>query len=383
MKYVCKNNYCRFENLPFYWHPLEDASDNRFPEFLPFELFYDKDSGLLRQRPDEKVTEIINSAYSHGSEIVGLLDEKGIGNDYARDFLKFIDRCVGLGNIAGKEVLEIGCGKGYLLSQLQSQGAKVLGYEPGFSKIGKYPVPVINDFFPSAKVKERKFDIIVAYELLEHAVDIDRVLDAIGACLKDNGILLVSVPDCAEHINNGDISMFIHEHFSYFTRDSLQYFMEKKGFMAKAIEKSGFGGCLYGAFAKSTSKVRAQSINKADLEKVFHRIDRNIQRMHNFILKQEGRELGVYVPIRALNILSLYRGLIEKLNVRLRFFDDSASLAGRYLPGFNIRIENRDSLIKNPPDVILVYSFTFAKKIIETLKNSVPKEAAVVSIEDL
>lgn len=57
-----------------------------------------------------------------------MMDDNGIGKLYADDFIKYIHEEE---NIAGKKILEIGCGTGYLLYELQKEGAEVLGIEPG------------------------------------------------------------------------------------------------------------------------------------------------------------------------------------------------------------------------------------------------------------
>lgn len=315
MKYIYGDNYCRFERLPFYWHPLDNYKDNVFSRLLPFELFYDKETGILRQRPIKEVIEALKLAYRQGSEIIGLMDSNGIGYNYAQDFITFIDKTIGLNNIANKKILEIGCGTGYLLHKMKLLGGEVIGYEPGFSKIGKYPVSVVKKFFPSKEIKNRKFDIIITYSLLEHVVDIEKMLSAIHKNLKDSGALLISVPDCQEYIHNGDISMLLHEHFSYFTKETLQSFLEKIGFVTHAIKKSYFGNCLYGSFKKGDILEVKHHENNIFLEKVFEKMDQNIQKMGNFIKQHKNKVLGIYVPIRALNILSLYRDLIKNLNI--------------------------------------------------------------------
>ncbi|MCK4810514.1 MAG: class I SAM-dependent methyltransferase [Candidatus Omnitrophica bacterium] len=384
-KHYCEKSCCGFEGLPFYWHPLEDYRNNSFPEVLPFELFYDESAGLLRQRLNQKVKEVLKSAYKEGCEMVGLMEDKGIGYSYAEDFLGFIDRTIGLKNIAGKEILEIGCGTGYLLHRLNLLKGKVLGYEPGFAKIGKYNIPIVEKFFPSQEIKDRKFDIIIAYGLLEHLTDMDKILSAIHESLKDSGSLLLSVPDCKDYIDNGDISMLFHGHFSYFTMDSFRNLLVTKDYAVHGIERANFGGALYGFLKKdrgTSQRPKAKEKHKI-LGDVFGEIDNNIEKTQSFFKRYIGRKIGIYMPIRALNILFLCKDLIKESNITLRFFDDSDSLTGRYLPGFEIEIEDRNFLIAAPPDVILVCSYSFGKKVVRELREVLPKRVEIVSINDL
>ena len=100
------------------------------PDFLPFVLEQDYNTGLIQQKQNTQTINALNKAYQVGSVISGAMDDHGIGKMYADDFLGYILKCLG-SNLAGKKVLEIGCGTGYLLSLLRDRGASVLGIEPG------------------------------------------------------------------------------------------------------------------------------------------------------------------------------------------------------------------------------------------------------------
>ncbi len=383
MDNFCDDNRCYFERLPFYWHPLDDYRNDKFQEFLPFELFYDQETGVLRQKIVKEVVEVLTLAYQQGSEIVGLMDNCGIGYDYANDFLDFMNRVIGLDNFHNKEILEIGCGTGYLLRRLKMLGANVTGYEPGFSRIGKYDVPVFERTFPSEEVNGKQFDCIIAYGVLEHAVDLDNLAMAIYNCLSDDGVVVVSVPDCESYIENGDISMLIHEHFSYFTRESFSAFAQKKCFTICEVQRAGFGGGIYFCLKKKRHDVLSQKYRDTMTKDMFKKIDQNIKKMQRFIYQCNNTMLGVYSPIRALNILSLCKDSIYDANVSLQFFDDSVSLIGKYLPGFTVKIEGRESLLKHPPDKVIVYSYSFGKKIVEELKRTLPQQVEVFDVRDI
>ena len=81
----------KFRQLPFYWRPLRSSSDYDLPASLPFELYHDATTGTWRQQPDDSVKLVLEAAYRNGSEHVGLMDEHGIGREYADDFLQYID----------------------------------------------------------------------------------------------------------------------------------------------------------------------------------------------------------------------------------------------------------------------------------------------------
>lgn len=377
-----KNSY-KFPALPFVWHPLAHYQENEFPEVLPFELILNEKNGILYQKANTKIIEILESSYKRGTYIEGLMNETGIGRTYADDFLKFIDQVVGLKEVASKTILEIGCGTGYLLHRLKLLGAEVLGFEPGYRSLGKYPLSVIEKFFPSSEIKAKKFDIIIAYGVLEHVSTPGILLKNFAKYLKDTGILIISVPNCEDQIQNGDISMLIHEHFPYFTASSLQSLLESQGYSTVVVRKADFGGSIYGAFKKSKSSSLRYGHVSTEALGIFEKIDLTLSRMKTFLTAHRNQRVGIYGPLRALNTLYLFKDLIEESNILLRFFDDSEYLNGKYFPGFNIAIENRDALFKDPCDIVLIYSYTFAQQIYEKLKGYLPETCKLIGLAEL
>ena len=381
MKYLLKDNSIFFEELPFYWHPLVDVKNNQFPETLPMEVYFDPQMGMIRQKINNQIIKLTASLYDSGTELPGLMDDQGIGFYYFQDFMSFIDRNVGLSNFEKLKVLEIGCGTGFLLSQLKNHKCDILGCDPGFSKLGKYKVPVIEESFPCESLDAFQFDIIIACSFLEHVVDIENVLMNFKGYLKKDGVLLLAVPNEEESLTHGDISMIFHEHFSYFTKTSFESIMQKNGFSSLCVEKSRYAASIYGAFRVETAE---DMFLQNDIAKNYIlKTDIHIKKLVSFFKKYENKEIGIYVPVRAMNILVLCRDLLAELNISLRLFDDLSSLRGKYLPGINIAIENRESLMNCLSDVVLVYSFTFGEKIVNELKAAVKNKIEIISINEL
>lgn len=108
--------------LPFYYKPLGTPHNiNGLPDGMNMCLEYKE--GFIRQVYNDEVEKTLNLAYEYGSELSGLMDEDGIGKKYADDFLEYINRKIV--DLNGKEILEIGCGTGYLLSRLQIGGGGI------------------------------------------------------------------------------------------------------------------------------------------------------------------------------------------------------------------------------------------------------------------
>jgi SAM-dependent methyltransferase len=318
---------------------------------------------LLVQMPNAEVSKHLAKAYAKGSIVGTPMSEDGIGRRYAEDFLTFIRENINLRNEDAATLLEIGCGRGYLLHRLQSLGFEALGIEPGGQgQVGarKYDVNIIQDNFPgSLKESGKKFEIIIHYAVLEHIEEPVIFLERQVECLSEHGLIIFAVPDCKEYIKNGDISMFLHEHWNYFTPYSLKKAVEKAGLQLLRLENAGYGGSLYGVAGKSGKSIEVSEGLDWSL-KFKDSVDQPLKKMKLFFEKcvAEKRSLGIFCPARATNILHL----IRPRNV-LRFFDDDRLLQGKFYPPFEIPVESREALTERPVDELVIWSSTFGEKL--------------------
>jgi SAM-dependent methyltransferase len=379
---IFNDNLISFKSLPFYWKPLDTPYNNKLPISLPFKVEIDKNTGVLFQKDTTEIELSLKNAYESGTEIIGLMDASDIGRQYANDFMKYIDHSIGLNNIKGKNILEIGSGNGYLLHCFQEMGSNVKGYEPGFSAIGKFDVPVYDDFFPTNAIKNEKFDYIIFFAVLEHIKDTGHFLCQVKEHLDKDGKVIIAVPNVEHHLKQGDISIFIHEHYSYFTPASLVTFLQKKGYYVESVQPSDFGGSIYCTYTV-TEESAFISENRDEIGSLFpKKLEQNTKAFYTFLKSMSGKTLGIYVPIRAMNFLYLFKEELNNLNITLRFFDDSEVLKDKYLPGFNVPIENKDNLKTSPPDCVCIYSFSFGDKIKETLQSLYP-DLNVILIDEI
>ncbi|WP_158618039.1 class I SAM-dependent methyltransferase [Chitinophaga lutea] len=375
--------------LPFYWGPLT-APHNGFglPDSLPFSISVEVESGRLYQLYNAQTEIALTEAYKLGSQISGMMEDEGIGKRYADDFLAYI--CQILDNkekLQGAKILEIGCGSGYLLSRLQHEGANVLGIEPGVhcqEGAFKYNVPIIHDFFPSEKVTEQ-FDIIIAYNVLEHILDPLNFLEKIKLALAPGGRLIIGVPDCEPFIKAGDISIFIHEHWSYFTTHTLINTLKRAGADNVITGLAKFGGDVYACctFSNQSAEVDhlciEQSIQAAEGFK--YKAEEGINILKKLLKERLNQSIGIFVAPRIMNILPQI--MLSQPIDNLRFFDDNPKYENKYFPCLNIPIESRKNLIHKPLDTLLIMSRTFGEKIKRELEASLSGQTKIITWSEI
>lgn len=381
----------RVGDLPFCWKPLHTPGNEGLPEVLPFVAGVDPLSGRLIQKSSRQVLEALEVVYRRGSQISGLMDDWGIGYKYAEDYLRFLDRSLTAAFFDGIKVLEIGCGTGYLLSRLKTWGSDVTGIEPGpqGEEGGKrFDVRVIRDFFPSSHVRDR-FDVIVFHSVLEHMENPAGFLETVGTFLTPRGHVALSVPDCEPYIKTGDISCFLHEHWSYFTGRTLRNTLAQAGYEDIRFEPSHYGGLLYATAAIAERREPGRQAQGPDemvefVEQAWtytKKSERVRERMVGLLgsAAGQGKTVGIYVPGRIVNALAAY-GIADG---RIRFFDDNPALEGTYYPGINVRVESKAGLIAHAPDGVLIMSRSFAEKIAQELRKILPASTPITTWEYL
>lgn len=381
------SNKIYLDKLLFYWRVKNRFSDkNIVPDFLPFEFEYNTQLKLIMQKRDNMTLRCLGKAYKELPNIGNIQDGNQWSGLYGKDFLKFIYSSLSKIGKKKAKILEIGCGGCLLLQNLKKKGYEVLGIDPSplARREGKKrAVKVIRDSFPSRKLKG-EFDVIFHSDVIEHVVDpvvfLKKQFDHLG----NNGILIISTPDCTESIEVGDISMILHQHLNYFDTESLQRAVGLAGFDNIYIQKAGYGGSLY-CFAKKSSKRKKSlnnDINSNDVKfrnflKKHLQIKYSIKSYVDRVMSDKNSSFGFYAPVRAFPYIS-----IMNMNSGFRFFDDTAYWHMKYFDGMDIPIENFEDLTKKSVENLIIMSPTFGEVIKQKVTAVFGKKIKVKNLTD-
>jgi 2-polyprenyl-3-methyl-5-hydroxy-6-metoxy-1,4-benzoquinol methylase len=94
-------------------------------------------------------------------------------------------------------LLDIGCGTGEFLSACKKSGWQVAGVEPGEKArkmaIENHQLEISDEAF--LNTTDLRFDVITMWHVLEHVHDLNGRLDQVHTLLKQNGKLIIAVPN--------------------------------------------------------------------------------------------------------------------------------------------------------------------------------------------
>lgn len=176
---------------------------------------------------------------------------------WQRAFIELIDE------VKDKKILDIGCGTGKLVELLMGKGAEVEGVEVSGYAVGiasSKDLKVIRGDIMS-HTDSSVYDIITAFDIIEHVPDIKAFLNKVRTILKDDGVFIFLTPDAGsgkaliERENWYGYNSSL-EHLYYFSITSLRYvFMNIFGYesiLYQAVAPDGEG--ILGFIRKNPSE---------------------------------------------------------------------------------------------------------------------------------
>lgn len=187
--------------------------------------------------------------------------------------LDLIDRY----DLRGKQILEIGCGKGEFLALLCELGGNTgVGFDPAYRE-GRLPpetaekLTFYKDLY-SERYDHLRADFICCKMTLEHIAAPREFVQMLRKTVGDAGdtLVFILVPDGGKIIAEGAFEDFYYEHCSYFSLPSLRRLFADGGFTLSSVESVYDGQYL--ALAATPRPAGLVSKEAADHELVAHKL---------------------------------------------------------------------------------------------------------------
>ncbi len=289
-------------------------------------------------------------------------------------------------------VIDIGCNDGVLLAQLQSHEINVLGIDPAkniVSKLKQMHIPVIADFF-TEKVAQKiatkeKMDAIFATNTLAQVVDLDDFIKGIKLLLSKHGVFIAEVGYLVDMIQKKTFDSIYHEHYSYFSLQSLMYLFGKHHLQIFDAQRiANHGGSLrifvqHVAYTRRKPTQRFLKILDEERKLQLHTLssyDEFVQFCKSFkktfralllkIKKSRKTIVGVTAPAKGVIVLN-YCGIDTKI---IDYIVDSTPYKQyRFMPGVHIPIYPEDTLQEKSVDYFLLLAWTYKQALLKKLEG--------------
>lgn len=286
-------------------------------------------------------------------------------------------------------LVEFGCNDGVLLQPLKELGVKVLGVDAAENVVevarGK-GLDVVHGYFGSTVANDildshGKADVITASNVFAHIDDIDEVMEGAKILLAEEGVFVVEVHYIGDLLDGFQFDTVYHEHLCYYSLGALQYLFEKHDLKITDVQKLPMHGGAIRVFSKrmtsKNSKISQSVVEMHDLEKeaglrrgeTYLEFARSVVQHRNQLQSiigdrvKSGRTISAYGAAGRATILLNYcqfdGGTIDYV------VDESPSRIGRYVPGVQIPIVNRESFAERSTDDCIITAWNYRDEIVE------------------
>jgi len=265
--------------------------------------------------------------------------------------------------LAGRRVVEVGCGDGNYLALLQAAGAAVSGVEPsdpfrsmalarGLDVAGGYVIR-------GSPLAGAPFDAFVTRQVLEHVPDPNDFLQGIRENLTADGVGLVEVPSLEQAVEHGRYYDFFADHLNYFSSVTLRHALERNRFSVLDMTR-GMNGEYNVALVQ-----RAPEDDFAGLQHTLTTLSRDLRAYIDACTKA-----GKRVAIWGAGGKGITAMAVAQVSGVAYVVDSDPLKAGYFTPVTHLRICAPEQLMKEPVDAVIVTALAYRDEIIAQLRQT-------------
>jgi len=298
--------------------------------------------------------------------------------------------------LKGKSVLEIGCGKGELLTQLLELGiSQGFGYDPSFKAdrlVHDSRLSFVTDFFPPKTTQPvPNADVYWCKMTLEHIPLPGDFIQQLASHISDGqvgnkqALLIFQVPALERILEEVAYWDIYYEHCNYFSRNSLYTLFAKRGFEVLEIS-SQFNDQYHTIVVKPNSATPNNSTSASpELITQINRFETEVKATlsrwettlsqaalarssNNSINTGDSENGGLLIWGAASKAVGLLNAL-PTLRDGIRLVDINPYKHGTYLPSTNLKIEAPDTIKKQHFECILVANPVYREEVEAMLKS--------------
>ena len=289
------------------------------------------------------------------------------------------------------KVIEIASNDGYLLQYFMERKIPVLGVEPAANVAIKAIEKGIHtkvDFFSEVLARKlvgegHKGNLIIANNVLAHVPNLHDFIAGLKRLLEPKGIITVEFPHILNLICQKQFDTIYHEHFSYFSLQTVQKIFLAHNLEVFDVEEiSTHGGSLriYAKHKEDESKPVHLNVTKIIIKErnyglhcleTYKGFSDSVKQIKVNILdffiraKKDGKTIVGYGAPAKGNTLLNYCGIGKEFLPYT--VDRNPFKQGLYLPGTRIPVKSPDIIRETKPDFVFILPWNVKEEIIQQM----------------
>jgi 2-polyprenyl-3-methyl-5-hydroxy-6-metoxy-1,4-benzoquinol methylase len=297
--------------------------------------------------------------------------------------------------LAGKDVLEIGCGKGEFLTLLCKLGHnRGVGYDPSFvpeRAADKLDIRFVQKFFGEGTVEDAP-DLLCCKMTLEHILETSRFIAAVRAVASpERGtVVFFQIPDVRRILAETAFWDIYYEHCSYFSPNSLAHLFRSNAFKVLDVW-TGYDDQYLMIEARPVARDAQPTTPREDGEEVlllasyvagFSQAARQVRQNWGERLRAwsaDGRKVVLWGSgSKAVAFLTTI-GITDEIEFVV---DINPYRQGKFIPGTGQQIVGPEFLQDYRPDLVIVMNPIYRDEIERELRRN-GSEAELIMVNDL
>lgn len=301
-------------------------------------------------------------------------------------------------------VVDIGSNDGIALKPLKEKGISVIGVEPAknIAKIANdNGIDTINSYFDISTVEEiltinGNADLVTASNVFAHSDELTNITLAAFELLKEDGSFIVEVQYLLDTIKDLTFDNIYHEHVNYWSVTSINNFFNRLNLSVYKVEHIDTHGGSIRVFVKRNGCVIDSSVNSFLYNEQeygmlnfnrYTKFNENVSIIKDRVLENISFLKSKYKVIAGYGSPAKATTSLNYFGVDNKFIDyiieDNTMKNGKFIPGVNIPIKNKEYCNNNLPEIIIVMAWNFVEDIKLNNKDLIDKGVIFVSIKDL
>ncbi len=266
------------------------------------------------------------------------------------------------------KVLEIGAGNTYLAEHFLKNFSpnKYTIIDPCVQEASNTNLEVIKEYF---KATQEKFGLILGFNVIEHVSSAEKFLKDIYNSLEEDGLCLLTIPDIENQFNLGDINAVLHEHISYFTKESFNKLARMLGFeiLYQYSEKDLMSVLLEKKIEKKNTNFMETICKSKELLDLYKlKTQDNLEKLSGILDNNRTKKIGFHGATNGLNTFFFVRGFKDE-NVLI--FDGDNAKHEKFLPCFPKEILDCNHNRYLDCDIFIISAMTFYDEIFKTIRS--------------
>lgn len=167
-------------------------------------------------------------------------------------------------DVAGRRLLDVGCADGQFAAAAQRRGWQASGVElnpPAVQRARARGVEVVEGDVQAMDLGQARFDVVTAWDVLEHVPDPRLFLDRVSRLAAPGGLVVLTTLNrraLVARAFRSRWSMIVEDHFTYWDRRSLQHAVAPTGLTPVQERSFGLGRDFVAAVDRWRRRPKAQ-----------------------------------------------------------------------------------------------------------------------------